>query len=362
MKSLMLATAILLSGATLAVVPKAKSPAQHVSKSWKLAFTRDGNIWVANGDGTSQRLLIRNAEAPAWSPDKRQIAFARDGNVWVANADATNQRRLTSRWHKETWDYDHPNDHAMGRNVDISWDPQLDWLIFSHWEKFYAIRVGEKRGKIILCSSLYDAPLHSSKWRGHYSVTARYDLYDDDANFHFSNNSHPAFSKSGNRLAFARNGDIWVGVRRGMYPWGAAWMKANAAPDEWAWDVTRLAAVAYYDAPTMRGSRENEGVTHLSWAPDEKALAYGIERLGGSGFNEVHLLTIGPGKYHSPGVKRDRVLEDLGADPCFSPDGRFVAYEKLPIGYPNEWMGIMAISVDGKTKTRLVKNGWQPAW
>ncbi len=73
-------------------------PKWHVLKNWKLAFVRGGSIWVANGNGTNQRKIITDADAPCWSPDKTRLAFARYGDVWIARADGTHQRRLTRRW------------------------------------------------------------------------------------------------------------------------------------------------------------------------------------------------------------------------------------------------------------------------
>ena len=55
-------------------------------------------IYVANADGSGQRLLARGTD-PAWSPDGQKIAFrsARDGNgeVYVVNADGSGLQRLT---------------------------------------------------------------------------------------------------------------------------------------------------------------------------------------------------------------------------------------------------------------------------
>ena len=67
-------------------------------KDWKLAFVRNDNIWVANGNGKGQRLIIENGQSPSWSPDKKQIAFARNQDIWLAMADGTNQHPLTFQW------------------------------------------------------------------------------------------------------------------------------------------------------------------------------------------------------------------------------------------------------------------------
>jgi hypothetical protein len=100
-----IAAAMLLASVLVMAAPRraptAAQPA-HPLRAWRLAFVRDGNIWVANGDGSGQKMIIRDGSAPAWSPDKKQIAFARGGNIWVANADGRKQRRLTLRWKSNT--------------------------------------------------------------------------------------------------------------------------------------------------------------------------------------------------------------------------------------------------------------------
>lgn len=86
---------------------------QLVALSWspdgkRIAFVRNESIWVVNADGTALRVLIQNAGEPAWSPSGSKIAFVRalrddDGSsteIFVANGNGTGQRRLTrnARW------------------------------------------------------------------------------------------------------------------------------------------------------------------------------------------------------------------------------------------------------------------------
>jgi hypothetical protein len=77
-------TLLLVGLSSLAIAEDQYRPLSETLRPCKLAFVRDNNIWVSNGDGTDQKLIIENGNAPSWSPDKSQIAFVRDNNIWVA--------------------------------------------------------------------------------------------------------------------------------------------------------------------------------------------------------------------------------------------------------------------------------------
>jgi TolB protein len=57
-----------------------------------------GDRWelrIVRPDGSGERQLSATATGAGWSPDGRRIAFCRDGAVWVINADGTHRRHLT---------------------------------------------------------------------------------------------------------------------------------------------------------------------------------------------------------------------------------------------------------------------------
>ena len=59
----------------------------------------DYEIYVMNPDGTGLTPLTNNAandRDPTFSSDGPRITFSRDGNIWVMNVDGSNQVNLTS--------------------------------------------------------------------------------------------------------------------------------------------------------------------------------------------------------------------------------------------------------------------------
>jgi len=314
-------------------------------RAWKLAFVRDNTIWVANGDGSEQKLIIENGHNPSWSHDKTRIAFVRDTDIWVAMADGSNQRPVTSGWKRDDAHRD-----PLSPGVEISWNPMGDSLTFSRPDTFEAVRVAaHAAGKaphnstkgIIAGTSLFDVPLGSQDPS---KFVVRYDLFKGGTGFFFADNAHPAWSPTGDRLAFTRNGDIWI----------AEVEKDAAGGPPIGWNGKRLAAVASYDEPTSRGSRKNLGATHLSWHPNGRLLAYGYDRLQGSGFNEIRLLDTING--------RSSVLFEDALHPDFSPDGNFIVYWTYSSEQCGTGICICAGSLDGKIRHKLMENGKDPVW
>jgi len=342
-----LGIAFLLAGfCSLAMAEDQSRPLSKSLRPWKLAFVRDSNIWVSNGDGTDQKLIIENGQSPAWSPDKSRIAFVRDNNIWVAEADGGKQRPVTKLWKKG----DSKNESRYP-DVSISWHPKNGSLTFSHPEAFKVERLDGTAGiiptqkaarGIIVGTSIFDVSLNPTEPG---KAIVRYDLFEGGTSFFFADHAHPAWSPEGNMLAFTRNGDIWIAEAKNGFE--------GKAPI--GWEAKRVAAVASYDEPTYRGSRNNRGVTRLSWHPDGRQLAYGYDRLQGSGFNEVHLLDTKSGKHSI--IIRDAL------DPCFSPDGRFIVFWTYGVEQcGTESICVCAVTLDGKNRQKLITNGRDPSW
>jgi Tol biopolymer transport system component len=90
------------------------------SVTGKIAYERDGQIWVMNADGSNQMqfpgITQPTPTAPAWSPDGAKLAFASGGEIYVINANGTGEHPVT-------------NNPAVDR--DPSWSPDSSKIVFS---------------------------------------------------------------------------------------------------------------------------------------------------------------------------------------------------------------------------------------
>ena len=302
-------------------------------KSWTIAFTRGGDIWTARGDGTEQKRVIENGASPSWSPDKKKIAFARSENVWVANSEGSSQRQLTH--------LPRPRARAMEDDeIEISWRPGKCQLTFSRPEEFEITCPADDYTLTRSGTSVYDVYMDTNQ---HVRAEDRYDVTDAAAGALFSENNSPAWSPDGERLAFVRNGDIWLSERQ------------TDPGSRQGFDCTRLSPVAAHDAPTWRADRFNLSARHLSWSPDGKALAYEYGR--GYGDDEIRLTAM-KGTETGWAVGDTRILVDdsngCGEWPSLSPDGRLVLYQ--------QWDGVHIVSADGRFRRKLIANAAQPDW
>ena len=100
----------------LARTASAESDPTWFTDSTRIAFARNGDIYVVNANSAGERLLFRGGTMPVWSPDGTRIAFlGAGGGLEVGRADGTVRERLAA---------------AFRRGSAPSWSPDGGWLAF----------------------------------------------------------------------------------------------------------------------------------------------------------------------------------------------------------------------------------------
>jgi len=62
----------------------------------RIAYVRNGNLYISNPDGADARLLAGNVHnKPTWSPDQSRLVFSRDEGLFVIDVVSGVERRLT---------------------------------------------------------------------------------------------------------------------------------------------------------------------------------------------------------------------------------------------------------------------------
>lgn len=90
---------------------------------WEVAFARGGDVWMARANGSHLKRLAKKANDPRWSPDGRKLAFSRNGAVWVLNLATGKERRVAQFSAKDK--------ASKGTQVYADWDPKHPILLCS---------------------------------------------------------------------------------------------------------------------------------------------------------------------------------------------------------------------------------------
>src|SRR5579859_428943 len=81
---------------------------------------RDAHVYVVYAVGEGTPVDLGPGEQPNWSPDSARIAFVRDGNIWITPADNPQPMALTN---KQNWGWGRPTFTPDGSALIVSGQP-----------------------------------------------------------------------------------------------------------------------------------------------------------------------------------------------------------------------------------------------
>lgn len=222
------------------------SPADDHAPAWspdgqQIAFASNReqhtHIYIMSADGTNVTRLTKAPtvdDAPAWSPDGKWMAFTRsapesdqqpNGELWLMRANGSDQRRLTS------------DGQTVDRDSRPSWSPDSGEIAFAALEPFTSPN----------CPPNAPCPL---------AIVDRIEVIDADGTSartltgKTENQTDPAWSPDGSRIAFTSGGRLFVMDTDGREVHA---ITDGSPPDHspaWSPDGTMLAFVSDGDGAT----------------------------------------------------------------------------------------------------------------
>lgn len=190
------------------------------ARSIAFVSRREGraHVYVMRADGAGVRRLTRGAAddtSPAWSPDGRQIAFARNGELYAVPASGGPAHRLT---------------HGLGGDAaDPAWSPNGKLIAYDYRRPGFSIREiwvaradGTHPRPVTQLRQVSTLPtwspdgghiaFQSNIHGGHFEI---YSIALDGSDLARETRSSidtidPAWSPSGETIAFSRDGAIWT--------------------------------------------------------------------------------------------------------------------------------------------------------
>ena len=287
----------------------------------------------------NEALIKSHAVGPSPSPDGKRLAYLSDGNLYVMDLGKGTSKKYTT--------FPPKADNDNYRDTFPSWDPTSKYVIFSHLDLYSITRKGGTAVDTMFGTEHALRSIWSVYWVwADKVVRAKGDLSlflgnetSGMTKFSVVSSLAASFSPDGKRVAFCRNGDLWLAD----IDLSSVHNVAKIAN----WDEARILPSAILEGGT-RGSNETNAIFRVSWSPDAKLLAISCDRYGGSGGADVQVV-----KADNP---TERVVSFPGWDATFA-DSNHVLYVKPYAESENVWV----YNTDTKEEKVLIAHASEPA-
>ena len=316
------------SAAAPSVVPVNSSPNSVTSPppptqpqtaiAGKIAFSRDGNIWVYAGSTAKQFTQIGSAGDPAWSPDGTQLAFDKQdknsADLYLAAYPQGSARALSN--------------NAAQIVENNLWDMQPDWSADGLSLAYVSDRARSTTGI-----------LDPAAWR--LTLSSR------------------------NRVQLSQANQYTGGVD---FPRWRPGHSSELAYTSWAYDPTTLAAygqLTLLDTQTRQADAltpTDQTAFQASWSPDGSHLVF-IKRNGRN--DDIWIMPVnesGTSSDASPsGVNTASgsvLIPGAAAHPVWSPDGHAIAYIGLKDGSLDLFVQPLTDSLQPSGAPKQLTSGW----
>jgi Tol biopolymer transport system component len=289
----------------------------------KVAFYRDGSLWIGSANHRSLREVTAasfSGAAPSWS-SRGRIAFDRAGSIWVLNPKTGTVRDL-------------------GRGSQPSWSPDGRKLVFvaqrggSSNNDLYVMRAdGSGRQRLLATPTINEAQPSWSpggRWIAFAQPKGVYVMSANGTGAHLvvPGGRQPTWIKGPQGLVVMRPTPVWNGILLRMSTNGKretvlSHPNVDAAP-AWSPDGTQLAFTR--DGVVNLVSQFGGALTSIglkgsdpAWSPDGKSIVVA------SGLDLVVANADGTDA-HPLGIKLDPAAYASVSEPNWSPDGREIAF------------------------------------
>jgi len=321
-------SSILPSAAAPGVVPVNASPnaastppppQPQTAIAGKIAFSRDGNIWVYAGSAAKQFTQIGSAADPAWSPNGTQLAFDKQdknsADLYLAAYPQGDARALSN--------------NAAQIVENNLWEMQPDWSADG-----LSLAYVSDRGRTTT------GILDPAAWRLTLSSRSRVQL--SQANQYTGGVDFPRWRPGGN---------------------------SELVYTSWAYDPTTLAPygqLMLLDTQTRQAQAltpASQTAFQPSWSPDGSHLAF-IKRNGRN--DDIWIMPVDEGGTASQATPSGAVdtisgtllLPGAAAHPVWSPDGHAIAYIGLKAGSLDLFVQPLSNTLQPSGSPQQLTSGW----